>query len=265
MYIVVKNNFSILEHKTVASLDIVNVEDGSYAANSRPEDEGRNDVDERIWMMAPFQEGLLTGCKISGELKALRGHGSDRERSSLDARIDKILNDDDASTHLFLYIIISCPDDGGMIGLLSRRFIDRVTLRGHGSNRERSSLFPTVLCDGRSDFEDPGRNIVDELIWLASSQEGLLAGTSVERLFQKDFDARTLRGLKAASNEIAIQCKNWANKIGIVVAPSGYTSGAKKAAREHSIILTDVEDLCDDLFDKIAERQKSKDRFKLKK
>ncbi|CAG8742902.1 5232_t:CDS:2, partial [Funneliformis mosseae] len=86
----------------------------------------------------------------------------------------------------------------------------------------------------------------------------------------------------AAGNEIAIQCKNWANKIGrnvvdelagvlskrenrgkigVVVAPSGYTPGARKAAREHGIILTDVEDLCDDIFDEIAEKQKSKNRF----
>lgn len=48
-----------------------------------------------------------------------------------------------------------------------------------------------------------------------------------------------------------------------MVAPSGYTPGARKAAREHGIILTDVEDLCDDIFDEIAERQKSKNRFKL--
>ncbi|CAG8658249.1 11655_t:CDS:2 [Funneliformis caledonium] len=83
---------------------------------------------------------------------------------------------------------------------------------------------------------------------------------------------------EAASHEFAIQCKNWANKIGrnvvdelagmlskrencgkisIVVAPSGYTSEAKKAGREQGIILTNVKDLYNYLFDKIAKKQKA--------
>ncbi|CAG8616611.1 8181_t:CDS:2 [Funneliformis caledonium] len=91
---------------------------------------------------------------------------------------------------------------------------------------------------------------------------------------------------EAASSEFIIQCKNWANKIGrnvveelagvlsrrenhgkigIVVAPSGYLPGAKKAGRVHGIILTNVKDLCNDLFDFIAEKQKENDHFKLNK
>ncbi|CAG8599773.1 654_t:CDS:2 [Funneliformis caledonium] len=66
----------ILGHKTVASLDIVSL-------RTNGQDPGGNVVDELIGMAASSQEGLLTGCKISGKLKVLRGHGSGRERSSL--------------------------------------------------------------------------------------------------------------------------------------------------------------------------------------
>ncbi|CAG8597926.1 14867_t:CDS:10, partial [Funneliformis mosseae] len=72
---------------------------------------------------------------------------------------------------------------------------------------------------------------------------------------------------EAASHEFAIQCRNVVDelagmlskrencgKISIVVAPSGYISEAKKAGREQGIILTNVKDLCNDLFDKIAKK-----------
>ncbi|CAG8557426.1 2300_t:CDS:2 [Funneliformis mosseae] len=127
------------------------------------------------------------------------------------------------------------------------------------------------------------RNAGDVMTMRQLREEQELEDTTADRL-----DAVGVKNNKnggpgeATSHEFAIQCKNWANKIGryvvdelagmlskrdncskisIVVAPFGYTSEAKKVGREQGIILTNVKDLCNDLFDKIAKKQKAKDRF----
>ncbi|CAG8470654.1 2872_t:CDS:2 [Funneliformis mosseae] len=85
-------------------------------------------------------ENEWTGSKISGELKALRGHGSDRERSSL-------VSDDPGGVVVdeLIGMVTSSQEGCKISGKLK-------VLRGHGSGRERTSLVSDVL-ERRSSYD----------------------------------------------------------------------------------------------------------------